>query len=114
MAGSAVMIHHGFRAGSPVVTDTGCCPSAASTAQTPTLGTTIRIARAHRPLLLELEAMTCGSSEPLVTADARAGPLRPGPSVDQAPGDFLRARDNPGYCATWVNAQKRLLTCTVG
>jgi hypothetical protein len=29
MAGSAVMILHGFRMGSPVVTDTGCCPSAA-------------------------------------------------------------------------------------
>ena len=29
MAGSAVMILHGFRAGSPVVTDTGCCLSAA-------------------------------------------------------------------------------------
>jgi len=29
MAGSAVMILHGFRASSPVVTDTGCCLSAA-------------------------------------------------------------------------------------
>jgi hypothetical protein len=29
MAGSAVRILHGFRAGSPVITDTGCCPSAA-------------------------------------------------------------------------------------
>ena len=29
MAESAVMILHGLRAGSPVVTDTGCCPSAA-------------------------------------------------------------------------------------
>jgi len=29
MAESAVLILHGLRAGSPVVTDTGCCPSAA-------------------------------------------------------------------------------------
>jgi hypothetical protein len=29
MAESALMILHGLRAGSPVVTDTGCCPSAA-------------------------------------------------------------------------------------
>jgi hypothetical protein len=29
MAESAVMILHGLRAGSPVVTDPGCCPSAA-------------------------------------------------------------------------------------
>jgi hypothetical protein len=29
MAGSAVMILHGLWVGSPLVTDTGCCPSAA-------------------------------------------------------------------------------------
>jgi hypothetical protein len=46
MAGSAVMILHGFRAGSPVVTDTGCCLSAARRAN-PTFGATIRIARVH-------------------------------------------------------------------
>jgi hypothetical protein len=33
MAGSAVMILHGSRAGFPVVTDTGCCPSAAGCSQ---------------------------------------------------------------------------------
>jgi hypothetical protein len=36
MAASAVMILHGLRAGSPVVTDNGCCPSAAQ-AQLPDL-----------------------------------------------------------------------------
>jgi hypothetical protein len=40
-AESAVMILHSFRAGSSVVTDTGCCPSAARRVPTPTLGTTI-------------------------------------------------------------------------
>jgi hypothetical protein len=43
MAGSAVMILHGSRAGSPVLTDTGllpiCCPDVAD----PTFETTIRI-----------------------------------------------------------------------
>jgi len=33
MAGPAVMILHGLRAGSPVVTDTGCCLSAARRTQ---------------------------------------------------------------------------------
>ena len=41
MAGSAVMILHGFRAHSPVVPDTGCCPSAARRRRPPTYGTTI-------------------------------------------------------------------------
>jgi hypothetical protein len=43
-------------------------------------------------------------------ATAIRGPLRHGPS----PGDFLRARDNPGYRVTWANARKRLLTCAIG
>ena len=33
MAGPAVMILHGLRAGAPVVTDTGCCLSAARRTQ---------------------------------------------------------------------------------
>jgi hypothetical protein len=35
MAQSAVTSLHGFRAGSPVVTDSGCCPSAAHPPATP-------------------------------------------------------------------------------
>jgi hypothetical protein len=34
---SAVMLLHSLRAGSPVVTNTGCCPSAAPTTPTPDL-----------------------------------------------------------------------------
>jgi hypothetical protein len=43
------MFLHGFRAGSLIVTNTGCCLSAARRVPTPTLGTTIRIARLHHP-----------------------------------------------------------------
>jgi hypothetical protein len=46
------MILHGFRVGSPVVTDTGCCPSAAPGVANPTFGTTIRIAHLHHPSCL--------------------------------------------------------------
>src|SRR4029453_13822685 len=44
MPESALMILHGFRAHSPVVTDTGCCPSAARRRRPLTFGTTIRSA----------------------------------------------------------------------
>jgi hypothetical protein len=37
------MILHGSRVGFPVVTDTGCCPSAAPDVADPTFETTIRI-----------------------------------------------------------------------
>jgi hypothetical protein len=43
MAGSAVMLFHGFRVGFPVVTDTSCCPSGAPDVADPTFETTIRI-----------------------------------------------------------------------
>jgi hypothetical protein len=39
IAGLGVMILHDLRAGSPVVTDTGCCPSAAR--RRPILETTV-------------------------------------------------------------------------
>jgi len=46
---------------------------------------------------------------------ALAGPTRLTAAYGLPMGaDFLRARDNPGYCVTWANARKRLLTCVVG
>jgi hypothetical protein len=103
------MILTGLRAGSPVVTDTGCCPSAAPTAPTPTVGTTIRIADAHHPSCLSRKVsdlrFLSNRWRLWATADARARPLRHGPSADRAPGDVLRAKDNQGARTSWANAR---------
>jgi hypothetical protein len=55
MAGSDVMILHSLRAGSPVVTDTGCCPSAAPTAPTRPSGPHTESSALRVSLLRELK-----------------------------------------------------------
>jgi hypothetical protein len=61
--------------------------------------------------------MTGGVSDPLVTVDDRWGRYVTVAARTQrgpGPGDFLRARDNPGARTTWTNARRRLLTCAIG
>jgi hypothetical protein len=57
------MILHGFRAGSPVVTNTGCCLSARRV-PTPTLGATIRIGCMPQPVCLSRTGDDLPHSDP--------------------------------------------------
>jgi hypothetical protein len=70
MAESAVMILHGLRAGSPVVTNSGCCPPAARRSHPKTFGTTNPNRPRASSLLHEPEgAQTEEASPPLVELD---------------------------------------------
>jgi hypothetical protein len=107
MAESAVMILHGFRAHSLVVTDTGCCPSAARRSHPgpsdhnpnrPPASSQLRELEGRRP------AASPNHLGLVVTAAARARPLRHGPSADRSSARL----DQPG---TWSSVLERCLAC---
>jgi hypothetical protein len=79
MTESAVMILHGFRARSPVVTEPGCCPSAArrSHPRDPRDHNLIRCL-ASCELVEQGGQLTGGFSAPLVTVGDRSCPSGPG------------------------------------
>src|SRR5829696_8988923 len=86
MAASAVMILHGFQAGSPVVANTGCCPSAAPTTPTPTFGTTSESSVGIIPAAGAEEPTTCvplNRRSPLYPMTPALDHLRHGPSADR-------------------------------
>jgi hypothetical protein len=85
MAESAVMILHRLRAGSPVVTNTGCCPSAARRSHLGPRDRNLNRLPTSSQLYELGRLVSCGSSEPLMTVHDRCPRVRPlwhGPSAD--------------------------------
>jgi hypothetical protein len=61
--------------------------------------------------------MVCSLGRRILSASTMrflSGSCHPDNHAEGREGDVLRARDNPGYCVTWANARRRLLTCAVG
>jgi hypothetical protein len=100
----AVMILHGFRVGSPVVTDTGCRPSAAPTGRPPGTFDHNPNSRLHRPCCmkwrsddLELRVSTIGFSRAF--------------SVSSSFKRLTSSAFSPPYWAHNVNRSPRRFSC---